>query len=210
MTVAFSFAQTFEGVIEATTSTKATKENAVVKWFVKNGSSRMEITGTADGKQTNATLLFQKSNAQLYLLSEMNGEKAVFIVPQDSLKIVAKNVSTIVTKTEGKKSVAGYNCYLVKIQSPEGTSECWVSDEVKLSAESFPPSLRSKGIIGSMQSNGITALPLEVISKDNGGEVQYSFTVKSITAQSVPDAQFQLPADVQSGEELLKKSMKAE
>ncbi len=65
MTVVFSFAQTFEGVIEATTSTKATKENATVKWYLKNGNSRMEITGVADGKPTNSTLLFQKSNNHL-------------------------------------------------------------------------------------------------------------------------------------------------
>lgn len=210
MTVVFSFAQTFEGVIEATTSTKATKENATVKWYLKNGNSRMEITGVADGKPTNSTLLFQKSNNQLYLLSNIGGKEAAFAIPQDSLKVVQKNTNTLAVKMEGTKKVAGHVCYLVKIQSPDGYSECWVTDAVQLSTENFPPALRSKGIIGSLKANGIKGIPLEVVSYNSAGETEFSFQITSILPLAVSDAQFQLPANAQSGEELLKKSVKAE
>src|SRR5688572_17821265 len=89
-TVVLSFAQTFEGVIEATTTTKATKEEAAVKWYVKDGNSRMEIKGTADGKPTNATLLFQKGSGKFYLLSVMDGKEVVFPVAMDSIKAASQ------------------------------------------------------------------------------------------------------------------------
>lgn len=205
-----SFAQTFEGVIEAKTSTTATSEKADVKWYVKNGNSRIEITGTADGKNTGAVLIFQKSNNQLYLLSNIGGQEAAFVIPQDSLRAVQKNANTLAVKMEGTKKVAGHVCYLVKIQSPDGYSECWVSDAVQLSPENFPPALRSKGIIGSLKANGIKGIPLEVTSYNSAGETEFSFQITNIIPQAVSDAQFQLPANAQSGEELLKKSVKAE
>lgn len=209
-TLHFSFAQNFEGVLEAKTTTTATKEKAEVKWFVKNGSSRIEISGVADGKNTGAVLIFQQQNNTLYLLSNIGGQDAAFPIPQDSLKAVQKSANTLAVKMEGTKKVAGYDCYFVKIQSAEGYSECWVSNAVQLSPESFPLVLRSKGIIGSLQANGIKGIPLEVISRNSAGETVFSFQITNILPQAVNDAQFQLPANVQSGEELLKKSVKAE
>lgn len=205
-----SFAQSFEGVIEASTFTQASKENASVKWYVKNGNSRMEITGVADGKTTNSTLLFQKSNTQFYLLSEISGKKAAFAIPQDSISAMVKSLNMRAVKTEATKTIAGSKCYLVNLESAEGTTECWVSDEVKVAAESFPPSLRSKGILGVLKSNGITALPLDVTSRNAGGEVVYSFSIKSITPMALNESLFSLPADAEKGEELLKKSIQAE
>lgn len=205
-----SFGQTFEGVLEAKTTTTATKEKADVKWFVKNGNSRIEITGTAEGKSTEAVLIFQKSNNQLYLLSNMGGQDAVFTIPQDSLRPALKNTNTLALKMDGTKKVAGHLCYPVKIQSPEGYSECWVTDAVQLSSENFPPALRTKGIIGSLKANGIKGIPLEVTSYNSAGETEFTFQITSILPQAVNDAQFQLPANAQSGEELLKKSVKAE
>ncbi|HXH18623.1 MAG TPA: DUF4412 domain-containing protein [Chitinophagales bacterium] len=203
-------AQSFEGIIEVATYSKATQDAAVVKWFTKGGSNKMEITGTSEGKAYTTVLLFKTNDEQLYILTEIEGRKAVYTVPQSSIAESSKFSNAAVAKTEGKKSIAGYDCYQVKIETREETALCWVSDAIGLGAENFPPSLRSKGVLGILKSSGISGIPLEVTSTNAAGETTFSFQVKTIKPQALSESFFDIPPDFQKGEELLKKSVKVE
>ena len=204
------YGQSFEGVIEATTYTKSTKEDATVIWYVKDGNSKIEVSGTADGKSFNTTLLFKKNDPELHILTEINGSKAVYNVPQSAVSQAPGFSSETTAKIDKQKSIAGYSCFQVKIEFIDGSAECWVSSDLDINSESLPPSLHSVGIIGALKANGIFGMPLEAEKKNNIGEIEYSFQVKNITSQNLSESLFSLPTEYQSGEELLKKSVKVE
>lgn len=199
-------AQSFEGVIDFETYTKATNDNASVKWFLKEGSSRLEIKGNAGSAPYEATFLFPASDKQLYMLAKMGDEDAVFPVDLNS---VSKEMLTnpVITRTGDKKTIAGYSCYLLNITSAEGLTECWVSDEMKTGIDNLPPSIRAKGVYSALSAKGYTGIPLGIASKDLSGVVSYSFEIKSIAPKSVDARLFEVPAGYKSGEELIKKSI---
>ena len=199
----------FEGVIEASTYTKVTNDEANVKWFLKDGNSRLDISGTTNNRPYSNTLLFRKGDNSLYMYGGTGENKSLFKVPQDSIT-TTKLANASVSITGRKKNIAGYVSYFVKIESPEGTTECWVTDELSLEPESFPPSLRSKGVIGIIKTNGLTGIPVAVISRDTNGEIHYSFEIKSVTAKSLDVALFEVPVGYQKGEEQIKKSLQVE
>ncbi len=200
-------AQSFEGVIDFETYTKATEDHASVKWFLKDGSSRLEIKGNAGSVPYEATFLFPASDTQLYMLTKMGDEDAVFPVDQSSVsrEMLA---NPIISRTGDRKTIAGYNCYLLNISSAEGLTECWVSDEMKIGIDNLPPSIRAKGVYSALSAKGYSGIPLGIASKDLSGAVNYSFEIKSIFSKSFDTKLFEVPAGYKSGEELIKKSIK--
>lgn len=202
-----SVAQSFEGVIDFETYIKATEDNASVKWFFQDGSSRFEMKGNAKNVPYEATFLFPASNKQLYMLAKVGDDDAVFPVDQSS---VSKESLTnpVIVKTNEKKTVSGYDCYLLKVSSVEGVAECWVSDELNISIDNLPPSIRAKGVYTALSANGFDNIPLGMASKDSSGSVQYSFTMTNITPKALDASLFAVPAGYQSGEELIRKSIK--
>ena len=200
----------FEGVLEVATYTLENNDEALVKWYAKNGHNRMEVKGTAGGNSYSTTLLFRKNETQMNLLTEIGGQKAIYTVPQSSLEQAIPTAGTRVSETSESKKIAGYDARLYKIETIEGLAECWVSFDAKISSLAFPPALQSKGIMGILTANGIKGLPLEVINRDAMDEIVYSFAVKNISTQTVSESLFETPAGYQSGEELLQKSFKVE
>ena len=211
LAITFATAQSsFEGILEFSTTTKATQEASEVKWHSKDGSNRLDLSGVMEGGNYSMTLLFRKGDPMMYLFSGEGESKTLFTVPQDSVGDAANHKGARVTKVEGKKNIAGYDCYLVKIETPEGITECWVSNEVAIGAENFPPSLRSKGVLGTLRKNGISGIPLDVISRDGDGEIAFSFSIKKITAQTLDAGLFVVPSGYKDGEEWIKQSIKVE
>jgi len=198
-------AQSFEGIVELNTTNSEAKDYSQVKWMLKDGNHKLEVTGTADGKAYKTNIFFLKNNSNVHIITNIDGQTAKYSVPVSSLHTDDNN--GIATKTGESKKIMGFISYKYQILTQKGVTTCWVSNNTGLDLKSFPPTLLSKGVIGILAQNGISGVPLEILSRNQAGEIVYSQIVTSISTTSVNDNQFTVPTDAQSGEELFKNSI---
>ncbi|GIV33238.1 MAG: hypothetical protein KatS3mg031_0773 [Chitinophagales bacterium] len=202
--------QTFEGVIEFSSYLSQTKDQSTVTWYTLNGNSRFEISGVADGKPYQSVLLFKKNDPNIYLLTRIGNENAVYTIPQSALTPEEQLIGSVAVKLPETKTIAGKQCYRIKLESSEQTTYCWITDELRMEEGSLPQVLRSKGIIAALSAAGYNGLPLEVEARNDKGEVVFSYSVKNIRKMTPDTSLFTVPADYGDGTELFLKSIKAE
>ena len=154
-------------------------------------STNVSLSGTANGKSYSLTVLLLKNDGNVRILTEVNGEKAMFVTPLSQVTPVNPALgSAIVTAGEGSTTIAGQSCKKYSIESAQGSSTIFVTNQVKIGLDDLPQMLKSNGIFATLAANGITGLPLSIISRGEDGKVTFSQTVTAIIPGSVADSEF--------------------
>lgn len=201
-------AQSFEGEIDLTTTNPAIQEEAVVRWITSNGNHKLIMNGTANGKSFSYTVLMLKNDGNVRILTEINGEKSMFVTPMSKVTPVNPTLgSAIVTAGSGTTSIAGQSCQKYSVESAEGSSTIFVTTQVKLNLDDLPQLLKTNGIFATLAANGITGLPLSIISRGEDGKVAFSQTVTGIKPGPVSDTEFSFEGYTDGGT-ALQNSMK--
>lgn len=174
-----------------TTNNPALQEESVVRWLTSGGNHKLVLNGTANGVSFSYVVLMFKNDASVRILTEIGGTKAMFVTPISDLKPQVQPLAkAIVTAGEGTSTIAGYNCKKYMVESAEGSTSVFVTNQVSLNLNDLPMLIQKNGIFNTLAANNITGLPLSIISRGGDGKVLFSQTVTSITPGKIPTSEF--------------------
>lgn len=201
-------AQSFQGEIDLTTTNPSMQDESVVRWLTSNGNHKLIMSGTANGKSYSLTVLLLKNDGNVRILTEVNGEKAMFVTPLSQVTPVNPALgSAIVTAGDGSTTIAGQSCKKYSIESAQGSSTIFVTTQVKIGLDDLPQMLKTNGVFATLAANGISGLPLSIISRGEDGKVTFSQTVTNIIPGPIADSEFSFEGYTDGGE-ALKNGMK--
>lgn len=192
-----AFAQeAFEGIIDMTTINNEMQEKAEIKWYIKNGNHRLDYSGRKGDESYSYTFLINSGNNLMQMLSEIDGKKVVYEIPQNAItNSIQPGYGSEVQRTDESKLVLGYSATKIKVESPDKISTVWVSDKAPINLKDMPAILLSSSVLKNLKESGIEAIPLEINSTNTGGNLVYSQKITSIQKQGLSDDKFKVPAE---------------
>lgn len=183
--------QSFQGTILLNTTNPAIQEEAVVQWITDGGNHKLLMNGTANGQSFTYTVLMLKNESNVRILTELNGEKVMFVTPLTDVKPSSPALgSAAVTVGDGSTTLAGYNCKKYTVESAEGSTTVFVTNQVSLNVNDLPVLLQKHGVFATLSANNITGLPISVVTRGADGKVVFSQTVTGVKPGTVPASEF--------------------
>ncbi len=185
-------AQAFEGKIQLTTTNPAIQEEAVVQWLTSNGNHKLVMNGTANGQSFTYTVLMLKGDNNLRILTEVGGQKVMFVNPIGDVKPVSAPLggNAALTVGEGTSTLAGFPCKKYTVESAEGSTTVFVTNQVSLNVNDLPALLQKNGVFATLAAHNISGLPVSVTSRGSDGKVLFSQTITAIQPGPVAASEF--------------------
>lgn len=192
--VSFSVsAQSFEGVINMSTTNADKGEKAQMEWLTSNGNHKMLINGTADdGLSVNYALLFLSGSTSASMLTEVGGEKVMFDIPASSFQGQGLNISSPAVSKSGDANVNGFTATKYELEGAEGHISVWVSNQIPFTTDQLPAVMNKGGLLSTLKANNITGMPVKIVATDANGKQLYSQTITSVTAKPISASEFTL------------------
>ncbi len=175
-----------EGTFTVVSESAAMKEaNASMECFLKDGNLLMKVHSEQLGGMLVNILMDSKTNSK-YMLMDNGGKTAIKIKTPP----MVAGATPVVTETNEKKVIDGYNCHKFIIKSDKNTSDVWVTSDVDFSfAEIFGALTKSTGI--STVPAGLKGCPVLISSSDNNG-AKTTLSLKNFKKTSVDSKMFDL------------------
>ncbi len=190
-------AQSFEGVITISVKSELTGDNTNINWYKKGANHRLEVTSITKEMTTNFVLLYLANDPNMYMLTDVGGEKTAYKVPLSKMT-TPKDLSLgggIPLETKKEEIVSGFTCRIVEAEGASAQAKYWLSNDFKLPLADFAPLFQTPNYFKFLLRKGIQGVPIKIESSDLDGQVQYRQTLKSLKAEKLNDALFGVPSD---------------
>lgn len=189
-----------QGMVITQTYTDAAHKDATitVTWYVSQGQCKMKMA-YADSKVNNNNYFIPDMAAgKLLAYSDgvaPGGQKSYYTIPVQNIKPDAEVARVNVTRPGETKTLAGILCELVVIKTNKGTTEMWVTKNFKPDFYKFAPYFQNSVELLGLDQEGMQGVPLESVTKDNGGVVISSYTLVSAVSTELSTDEFTVPSD---------------
>ena len=90
-------------------------------------------------------------------------------------------------------------CKQYSLRSGENSATAWVGTIPGFGAINVPSFLQNNGILGALQANNISGIPLEFVIYNSNNEILSSQSMVGITRQTVQPGQFEIPSGFEAG-----------
>ena len=171
-------AQSFEGVINMTTTNSEMKEEASVVWYLKGDRSRMDIKSTADGHNSEYSIIVDEKGMH------MVAEGYVTEVPQVAMKV--DNAAQTLLSEEKDVKMNGYNCTKAVYFDGANQTIYWLTNDMDISFDDIPFVVKR-----NMPKIKSTGFPIKMEKRDAKGNLILSQDVSSVTPASVKESRFE-------------------
>ncbi len=167
---------------------------AEMTYFVKEGKMRIEVAGEGGG-----SMIFDSKNKTMLVM--MPDEKMYMEMPMKMGEMMDEESDDAVgdfKKTGQKKEILGYACEKWIYKDDESEVESWVTKELGTFVFFSDPMEKGKNSSiwqSQLESEGF--FPMELIVKDNSGDVESTMVVTSVEKKSLDDDMFMPPDDYQ-------------
>jgi hypothetical protein len=183
------FAQNFEGVITMNMHTPEKNERANIVWKMKNGNSRLEYSGSLDGKPFQYVFILRSDDTKVKILTEANGQKVVYT--SNSPGSNADNTKYYDHSfTSSNKVIDKYTAEQVTLKATDRRTTCWLSKDVPLTIEMLPSMLKANGVLTYFLMKKLAGFPMEIESFDATGKLIFSQKITSVKPTPVSDNEF--------------------
>jgi hypothetical protein len=186
-----SFAQSFEGAINFDILNGSTSEKGTMLWTTKNGKHRIDYKTVLEGQEMEYTVfLFENSN-EIVVVTNNNGQPFVSKVDLSTVQNNFKGLEEArLEKSNEKTTYVGYNASKLIFKSPYFKAICWISDDSELKNLKMPKALAKTGMNVLFEKNNISSFPLEVLAKDEEGNILFLQSVISVEKKTIQDNVF--------------------
>lgn len=170
-------AQSFEGVITMNTTNEEMKEKATVAWYLKGERSRMDISSSADGHNSEYAIILDSKGMA------MVAEGHVTPIASATMKSDMATLE-LVSEKEGV-TMNGYACKQAVYSDGVNQTTYWLTEGVKISFDDIPAVLKRN--MPQIPSKGF---PVRMEKRNKEGKVVLSQDVVSIVSSKVDDSKF--------------------
>jgi hypothetical protein len=188
-------AQNFEGVVSLTSK----GDVGIDAEFMLKGD-KVKTTMTQDGKEV--VMITDKSTGDMYMLSEEKGQKTatkmnISDIPAHMISTAKISDDMVVTVTNERKKVNGYDCVKVIGKSSTTESEAWVTEEIKLEFADIMPGKQGVNdqVLKSWTENEkVKGFPVKIKSKNLETQTETEYDVE-VDAKKIKDKEFEIGED---------------
>lgn len=188
---ASSMGQEFEGTINFEVSDLTKQGMGEMPYMVKGNKARMEF---GQGQQKAAMLFLPEESRMVIIMDSMKGYMSMDT--EDAKEIDEKSMKdmseTEAEKTGETKTIAGKECEVWRIESPEDTIEACMAKGMGNFMMPQSPMAQNNTPQWAKELMDQGAMPLEVIQFNNGNEV-VQMRATSIKEESLSDDLFEIP-----------------
>jgi hypothetical protein len=188
--------------------TGASNANVTVSWYVTDDKCKMKMLfGNSD---INSVSWFIPDFTGNLLLSYNEGavpngvSKAFYKLPIDNVRVQGNNEFSRISieKTTENKEIGGLVCdkYVVKTNKTE--TEVWVTRKFSPAFYRYYPFYKDNSALAGLYEGKVAGFPLESVTKDLTGKVVAAYHFVSAVEIELNDADFQVPAEYKSPEEI--------
>ncbi|MCW5908218.1 MAG: DUF4412 domain-containing protein [Chitinophagales bacterium] len=184
------------------------KTDITVSWYVSANRCKMKML-FGNGSQTSTTHFIPDiTNAQLLTYNESpvveGAQKAYYKIPIDKVS-VSKDATVgriTVTKTGESKEIGGLNCEKILIKTDKHETEVWVSKKFAPEFYKYYPFFRDHHALAGLSEEKLKGFPVESVTRDLSGKTISAYQFVSATETDFTEADFKVPADYKSPEEI--------
>jgi hypothetical protein len=181
-----------------------------VTWYVSETQCKMKME-FSDGK-VNTVSWFIPDLTSNKLITYMEGnvppsiQKTYFSIPVQTIEAdKTMNASRVsVNRTGETKTVSGIVCEKIIVKTNKYATEMWVTKDFKADFYKFYPFFQSSFELLGLSEERMQGVPLFSTMKDNSGKVLISYELVSVTQTELTPADFTVPAEYKSAEEIAK------
>lgn len=170
-------AQSFEGVITMNTTNEKMKEKATVAWYLKGDRSRMDISSSADGHNSDYAIILDSKG--MAMVSEGHVTQIASATMKSDMATLA-----LVSEKEGV-TMNGFTCKQAVYSDGVNQTTYWLTEGVKISFDDIPAVLKRN--MPQIPSKGF---PVRMEKRNKEGKVVLSQDVVSIIPSKVDDSKF--------------------
>lgn len=191
----------FEGIV--TMSISSGDHTMPLTFAMKSGLTRVNLQA---GAGRNVSMIMDPAKQQMTMI--MPEQHMYFVQPmQQTLAKAEEKIGDVsLEKTDEHEKILGYTTTKYIAHSKEGTSQIWVTDELgtfaglgsggsSLGFGRRPNANRPVGQAWEEAFKGKQAFPMRVITTSTSGQPLSKLEVTAVDKKSLPDAEFQPPAD---------------
>jgi hypothetical protein len=188
-----------KGMVITQTYTDAANRDAkiTVTWYVSQTQCKMSMA-YADGK-VNSTTFFIPDGANLLTYSDGiapgAAQKNYFSIPVQSITGNSDISRVTVTHSGETKTLGGVLCEKVIIKTNKTLTEMWLTSDFKPDFYKFSPFFQNSIELMGLNQEALQGVPLESVTKDNGGVVIGSYTLVSAQSTELGTGDFMVPSD---------------
>jgi len=192
-------------VVQKYTDASTKGATITVTWSVSETQCKMAMRYT-DGK-INSTSYFVPDATKAQLLTYSDGsapgatEKRYFPVAVQNIKSSIDVSRVSVNRTGEFKTISGMACEKVVVKTNRSTTEMWITKDFKADLYKFYPYFQSSYELLGLNQESMQGVPLESVTKDNGGAVISSFELVSATNTDMSAGDFNVPSEYKNAEE---------
>jgi len=182
------FAQSFEGAINFDILNGSTGEKGTMAWLTKNGKHRMDYKTVLEGQEMEYSVFMTENSNELVVVTINNGQPFVTKLDLNSIQNNIKGLEEARLEKSNEKSIlAGYNANKIIFKSPYFKAICWISDDSDLKNLKMPKALSKVGMNVLFEKNNISSFPIEVLAKDEEGNIVFIQSVISVDKKTIQD-----------------------
>lgn len=186
-----SIAQSFEGSISFDVLNGNSGEKGTMIWHTKNNKHRIDYNTELEGQTLNYSLFLFDESTDVFLLTENNGQKFLTKLDLNEIENKYKGLEEArMEKTNEKTIFQGYESKKLTFKSPYFRANCWVSNHQDFKDLRMPKTLSKTGMNFLLSKNNVNEFPLEILAKDDEGNVLFMQSVFKIEKKSVADDVF--------------------
>ncbi len=197
-----------KGMVITQSYTDASNKDAkiTVTWYVSQSQCKMSMA-YADGK-LNSTTFFIPDGTSLLTYSDGTApgaaQKNYFSIPVQNIN-GSNSISRVnVTNTGETKTLGGILCEKVIIKTNKSTTEMWITRDFKPDFYKFSPFFQNSIELMGLSQEGLQGVPLESVTKDNGGVIISSYTLVSAQSTELGTGDFVVPSGYKNADETTK------
>ena len=187
----------------------ATKgESITVTWYVTETQCKLKMSVADDKINTNTFFIPDVAGAKLMMYSDgtppAGGKRTYYTMPVQSIKSNIEVSRVSVNKTGSIKTIGGFVCEQLIIKTNRSTTEMWVTKDFRADLYKFYPFFQSSYELLGLNQESIQGVPLESVTKDNGGAIINSYELVSASNSELGNDAFVVPSEYNSADAFAK------
>jgi hypothetical protein len=195
-----------KGLVITQKYTDATAKGAAITmtWYVTETQCKMKMSYADGDVNSNTYFIPDIAGAKLLTYSDGvapgGGERKFYSVPVQGIKPAIEVSRVSVNQTGETKTIGGMLCQKVIIKTNRTTTEMWITQDFKADFYKFYPFFQSSYELLGLNDQSLQGVPLESVTKDNGGTVISSLQLVTVTNSDLSAGDFTVPAEYRSAD----------
>lgn len=173
------------------------KASVTVTWYVTENACKMKMEFSDDKVKSLSWFIPDYSSNQLLTYAEgevpAGAQKTYYAIPVAGIKSNSTSTNFKIERTGETKTIGGMNCEKIIAHATSSTTEMWVTKDFNAGLYKASSFFANSVELNILNTQKISGVPLESITKDNGGKTLSAYSLISAISTQLASSDFAVP-----------------